>query len=152
MIDIKSWREESFFEAATDMVSGPGIEALQHAISDMGSRGAPYELNNWGFNQGDYASYGNYDLRGYLNAKEIPAGVATDMLRVLSHYKNRQVLHYPQIAELVQKDLMNASQKKNPLQPVQSDSTKVVVFDRQPEQYGKVKVYIPNGVDRSLTL
>jgi superfamily II DNA or RNA helicase len=152
MIDIKSWRKEYFFEAATDMVSGPGIEALQHAILDMGSRGAPFELNNWGFNQGDYASYGNYDLRGYLTAKEVPAGVATDMLRVLSHYKNRQVLHYPQIAELVQKDLMNASQKKNPLQPVQNDSTKVVVFDRQPEQYGKVKVYIPNGVDRSLTL
>jgi intein/homing endonuclease/superfamily II DNA or RNA helicase len=154
MIDIKSWREEYFFEAVTDMVSGPGIEALQHAISDMGSRGAPYELNNWGFNQGDYASYGNYDLRGYLNAKEIPAGVATDMLRVLSHYKNRQVLHYPQIAELVRIDLEKASQKKNPLQPsVQNDSTKVMVFDRQPpDEWEKLKVYIPNGLDRSLTI
>mgnify|MGYP000450737686 CR=1 FL=1 len=32
------------------------------------------------------------------------------------------------------------------------EKEKVKVFDRQPLVYGKVKVYIPHGVDRSLTI
>ena len=174
MIDIKSWREEYFFEAATDMVSGPGIEALKHAIYDMAHRGVPDQINDHGFNQGDYGAYQNYEHSGYLIAdKEIPAATATRMLTTLIRYTNRQlpdifnndlrtslyykkiqVQSYQDLKDLVRIDLEKASQKKNPSQAiVQNDLTKVMVFDKQEKYYGKFfkVVYIPRGVNLSLT-
>ena len=164
MIDIKSWREEYFFEAATDMVSGPGIEALKHAIYDMAHRGVPDQINDHGFNKIDFASYESNERNGYLTAnKEIPAVAVTRMLdslfryskrqlpdifnndiRTSPYYKSIQVQSYQDLKNLVEIDFKKTLQKKNPI--VQYDSKKVVVFDKQFDKFGKNKVYIPGGV------
>jgi intein/homing endonuclease/superfamily II DNA or RNA helicase len=149
------------------MVSGPGIEALKHAIYDMAHRGAPDQINDHGFNQIDFASYQSYERNGYLIAnKEIPAVAVTRMLdslfryskrqlpdifnndlRTSPYYKSIQVQSYQDLKDLVEIDFKKALQKKNPLQTiVQYDSKKVVVFDKQFDKFGKNKVYIPGGV------
>lgn len=143
MIDYKTWKILNLFEATDAKVSGPGIKAMQAAFHDMAGRGAPTEYNDYGFNKQDWESYRS--LGGHLYDEEIPVEIATRMLRILSHYKNTQLSNYEQISQLVSQDFSKVIQTNHA-------QDKVMVFDRQPLEYGKVKVYIPHGADRSLTI
>lgn len=143
MIDYKTWKILNLFEATDAKVSGPGIKAMQAAFHDMAQRGAPTEYNDYGFNKQDWESYRS--LGGHLYDEEIPVEIATRMLRILSHYKNTQLSNYEQISQLVSQDFSKVIQTSHA-------QDKVMIFDRQPLEYGKVKVYIPHGADRSLTI
>lgn len=131
------------------MVSGPGIEMLQRAMHDMAGRGAPTEYNDYGFGKTDYETYHELELMGHLDRGPIPVSAAARMLRILSHYQNTQVKNYREIAAMVQRDVSGAQDREG---EGSSESAKVVVYDRQPLEYGKVKVYVPNGLDRSATI
>lgn len=143
MIDYKTWKILNLFEATDAKVSGPGIKAMQAAFHDMAARGAPKEYNDYGFNKQDWESY--QQLGGHLYDESIPVEIATRMLRILSHYKNTQLPSYEQISQQVSQDFSKVIQTSHA-------QDKVMIFDRQPLEYGKVKVYIPHGADRSLTI
>lgn len=145
MIDYKTWKILNLFEATDAKVSGPGIKAMQAAFHDMAGRGAPKEYNDYGFNKQDWESYQSLSMGGHLYDEAIPVEIATRMLRILSHYKNTQLPNYEQISQQVNQDFSKVVQTSHA-------QDKVMVFDRQPLEYGKVKVYIPHGADRSLTI
>lgn len=145
MIDFQTWKIIKLFEATESEVSGPGIKALQRMFHDMAARGAPREYNDYGFNKQDWEAYQRLSMSGHLDSESVPVQVATGMLRILSHYKNTQVSNYEEISGLVRQDFAKISQAGH-------DQDKVVVFDRQPAEYGKIKIYIPHGIDRSLTI
>jgi len=132
-------------ESSDVPVSGPGIKALQDAMRDMASRGAPTEYNDFGFNKQDWSTYQSMMASGYIDSHSVPARAAATMLRVLSHYQNTQFTGYRQISSMVQRDMAS-------VQAVATSGDKVVVFDRQPLEYGKFKVYIPHGLDRGSTI
>lgn len=148
MLEYKIWRVLTLLEATNQTVTGPGIKALQMAMHDMAGRGAPNEYNNFGFNKQDWTIY--QSMGGHLYDQEIPVEAATSMLRILSHYKNTQIQNYDQINQLVHQDFSKLAQNQN--QGHSDNKDKVVVYDRQALEYGKVKVYIPGGADRSLVI
>jgi superfamily II DNA or RNA helicase len=131
-------------ESVESTVTGPGIKALQAAMRDMASRGVPKEFNDYGFNKGDWTSYQSLLANGHIDSISVPVRAADLMLRMLSHYRNTQVPNYQQISSLVAKDMEAVR--------AGSSGDKAVVYDKQPLEYGKVKVYIPHGVDRSMTI
>ena len=142
MIGFSDWIEIK--ESAEPTVAGPGIKALQAAMRDMASRGVPKEFNDYGFNKGDWTSYQSLLASGHIDSISVPVRAADLMLRILSHYRNTQVPNYQQISSLVAKDMEVVR--------AGSSGDKAVVYDKQPLEYGKVKVYIPHGVDRSMTI
>ena len=146
MIRFSEWSllKESF--GAGDMISGPGVVAMQTAMRDMAGRGAPNQWNDYGFGKTDYGVYHELEASGHMDAESIPVSVARRMLQVLGRYQNTQVRNYREISELVRKDLARINASGQTAAP---SGDKVVVFDRQPAEYGKIKVYIPHGVDRS---
>jgi len=145
MIDFQTWKLINLWEATEAEVSGPGIQALQRAFQDMASRGAPREYNDYGFNKQDWEAYQRMSASGHLSGESVPAQVAMSMLRILSHYKNTQINNYEQISQLVRQDFSKIAKASH-------DQDKVVIFDRTPPEYGKTKVYIPHGLDRSMTI
>lgn len=142
MIDFTIWK----LTESQQNVQGPGIKAMQDAFVEMGERGVPTEYNDYGFNKQDWNSYINFSGRGYLASESIPVSVAVQMLKILSHYKNTQIKNFAQINDLVKKDFSQISQDSV------SEKSGVFVYDRQPLKYGKVSIYIPNGIDRSMVI
>lgn len=145
MINFQTWKILKLFEATKTEVSGPGIQALQRMFNDMAARGAPREYNDYGFNKQDWEAYQRLSMSGHLTSESVPVQVATTMLSILSHYRNTQITNYEEISGLVRQDFAKIAQSGH-------DQDKVVVFDRQPAEYGKTKVYIPHGIDRSMTI
>lgn len=134
-------------ESSEVMVSGPGIERLRAKVRDMGGRGAPTERNDYGFNHGDWTAYRRLESEGHFRSEGVPVRVAGVMLRMLSHYVNTQVPDFREINDLVKKDVDAATGSAGG-----EPTGKVVVYDRQPVEYGKIKVYIPGGADRSMVI
>lgn len=128
-------------------VSGPGINALIETMFEMAQRGAPNEYNDYGFNKQDWNFF--ITVRGELASSggAIPPQLAISCLKVLSHYKNTQLPSYSAISELVRKDFESAK-----LHKASKDDDKIIVYNKQPTQYGKIMVYIPGGLDRSATI
>ena len=141
MLDFKTWKLIENYESN---ISGPGIRAMQSTFADMGQRGIPTEYNDYGFNKQDWNAYVSFMNKGYLAAEEIPVSIAVQMLKVLSHYKNTQVPNFNQINDLVKKDFAKISQEE--------EKTSVFVYDKKPLKYGKVSVFVPNGIDRSMII
>ena len=143
MSRIVEWRLLSIVESDEQLVSGPGIEMLKRTIDEMAHRGAPVEENDYGFNKTDWNTY--TELGHYTREPAIPARVATTFLRMLSRYKNTQVRNYEEISRLVSADFRNSSSATQ--NTPEMDAEKIHVYGNEPLSYGKVKVYIPHGVD-----
>jgi hypothetical protein len=130
-------------EQAEQLTSGPGIERLKATFLDMGDRGAPTEYDDLGFNKTHWNYYTSIQHK-LGKGDPIPTELAFRTLEVLRTYKNTQVHDYEEIAELVHKDV----------EDIQSHlkGEELLVYDKEPKNYGKIKVYIPGGLDRSLTM
>lgn len=143
-----SFLEWSCLRESSDMVvSGPGIERLRAKLMEMGGRGAPTERNDFGFNHGDWTLYQRLSAEGHLESEGVPVRVAGQMLRMLSHYSNTQVPDFREINALVRADVDRATGGQAQGEKPRAD--KAIVYDRQPAEYGKVRVYVPGGLDRS---
>lgn len=134
-------------ESSDVVVSGPGIERLRAKLMEMGGRGAPTERNDFGFNHGDWTLYQRLSAEGHLESEGVPVRVAGQMLRMLSHYSNTQVPDFREINALVRADVDRAAGGQAQGEKPRAD--KAIVYDRQPAEYGKVRVYVPGGLDRS---
>lgn len=145
MLNFSEWIE--IRGSAEDLVSGPGIKAMQMAMREMAGRGAPNEYNDLGFGKLDYRTYMELEHEGHMDSHSIPVSAARRMLQVLSRYQNTQVRNYRDISTLVQRDIGSVSRV-----PSTAGGDKVVVFDRGPREYGKIRIYIPHGLDRSATI
>lgn len=139
----------TFRESQEAMVSGPGIDRLRAKVFEMAGRGAPVERNDFGFNHGDWVRFQRLQGEGHLDSKEIPVRVAVVMVNMLSHYVNTQVPEFREINSLVAKDIAAATGSAGP--DAEGDK-KVVIYDRQPAEYGKLKVYVSGGIDRSTVM
>jgi len=130
-------------EQAEQLTSGPGIERLKATFLDMGDRGAPTEYDDLGFNKTHWNYYTSIQHK-LGKGDPIPTELAFRTLEVLRTYKNTQVRDYEEIAELVHKDV----------EDIQSHlkGEELLVHDQEQKNYGKIKVYIPGGLDRSLTM
>jgi intein/homing endonuclease/superfamily II DNA or RNA helicase len=146
MLSFNEWSD--LMESSEVVVSGPGVDRLRAKIFEMGGRGAPTERNDFGFNHGDWTLYQRLDSEGHMDSEGIPVRIAGVMLRMLSHYANTQVPEFREINALVKADVDRATGAQS---QGQSDS-KAIVYDRQALEYGKIKVYVPGGLDRSLTM
>jgi intein/homing endonuclease/superfamily II DNA or RNA helicase len=135
----------SIRESSEAVVSGQGIRDMQRAMRDMAGRGAPNQWNDYGFSKMDYGTYHDLEARGWMDSEAVPVSAVRKMLQVLGRYQNTQVRNYRAISAAVQRDMMGGSAS-----PPSAD--KVVVFDSQPRSYGKIKVHIPHGLDRSSTI
>jgi len=134
-------------ESPDVLVSGPGIDMLRRKVSDMAGRGSPTERNDFGFNHGDWTTFQRLKGEGHMTSERMPVRVASVMLGMLSHYANTQVPEFRQISELVKKDVAAATGSEQA-----SPSGRVMVYDRHPHEYGKLKVHVPGGLDRSATV
>jgi intein/homing endonuclease/superfamily II DNA or RNA helicase len=148
MLSFSEWSH--FMESSEVVVSGPGIERLRAKVIDMGGRGAPTERNDFGFNHGDWTLYQRLSAEGHLRSEGVPVRVAGLMLRMLSHYVNTQVPDFREINALVKADVDRATGGQADGQRPRAD--KAIVYDRQPLEYNKIKVYVPGGLDRSATM
>ena len=137
-------------ESSETFVSGPGISMMQATMRDMAGRGVPKEYNDYGFGKSDYRVYEELYSSGHITSQSIPVSAARVMLRVLSRYQNTQVRNYREISSLVQKDIRAMLPRSSEGSPESDD--KVVVFDKQQRSYGKIRVYVPHGLDRSTTI
>lgn len=144
MIDFFSWLDINENQNQAQTVTGPGIKAMQSTLRDMAARGVPNVDNDYGFNKTDWNTYHALLASGHIDSISVPVGVAATMLRMLSHYRNTQIQNYQQISDMVSKDMSSVQG--------QTSGDKVIVYDKQPLEYGKVKVYVPHGVDRSITM
>lgn len=133
-------------ESQDAVVSGPGIDRLRSKIIEMAELGAPIERNDLGFNHGDWTRYQRLQAEGHLDSQAIPVRVAVVMVNMLSHYANTQVPEFREINSLVAKDIATATGSAN---IDTEEDKKVVVYDRQPLEYGKFKVYVSGGLNRS---
>ena len=143
MFKFSEW--VSIRESSEAVVSGQGIRDMQRAMRDMAGRGAPNQWNDYGFSKMDYGTYHDLEARGWMDSEAVPVSAVRKMLQVLGRYQNTQVRNYREISAAVQRDMMGGSSS-----PPSAD--KVVVFDNQPRSYGKIKVHIPHGLDRSSTI
>lgn len=148
MLSFSEWSH--FMESSEVVVSGPGIERLRAKVIEMGSRGAPTERNDFGFNHGDWTLYQRLSAEGHLRSEGVPVRVAGLMLRMLSHYVNTQVPDFREINALVKADVDRATGGQSDGGKPRAD--KAIVYDRQPLEYNKIKVYVPGGLDRSATM
>lgn len=146
MLSFSEWSD--LMESSEVVVSGPGIDRLRAKIEEMGGRGAPIERNDYGFGHGDYTLYQRLEAEGHMSSEGVPVRVAGVMLRMLSHYANTQVPEFRDINAQVKADVDRATGAQT---QAQSDS-KAVVYDRQALEYGKIKVYVPGGIDRSMMM
>ena len=141
MLEFSEWVK--LRESSESLVTGQGVRMMQSTMRDMASRGAPTEYNDYGFNKSDWTTYRSLLDSGHIDSLSVPVRVAGLMLRILSRYRNTQVSNYEEISRLVSRDMASLGG--------QETKDKVFIYDRQPQEYGKTKVYIPHGVDRSTT-
>lgn len=147
MINFFEWKIFNLFENEEGVVSGPGVDLLQKTMREMANRGAPTEDDLSGFGKQDWVAYSSLNAAGYLSEKSIPIRIASQMLRILSKYRNTQIKNYQEISDAIYQDI-NREQSGT----FSQSKDKVKVFDNQPLVYGKVKIYIPHGIDRSMTI
>jgi len=145
MSALLEWKLLRLVETEEALVSGPGIELLKRTVADMAARGVPNEYNDYGFNKSDWDTYQN--LSHYLSQSAIPARIATTFVRMLSKYRNTQVPNYAEISRLVTTDFNNMPRAASATGSDQIDQDKIHIYGDQPLTYGKVRVYIPHGVD-----
>lgn len=136
MLDYRLWRE-----ANEILVSGDGINLLKSKFEEMAARGAPTEYNYYGFNKTDWEGYKSIISDVRYHYKAVPASLVNRMLNILLHYKNTQLLDYNDISTKVQQDFAKASGATH-------GHDKIIVFTNEPKEYGKIKVFIPHGVER----
>lgn len=129
-------------ENQEQLISGPGISAMVRAFHDMQSRGNPAEeRNDYGFNHGDWQSYGQIVSRVNLsNGVALP--IVNRIMDILSHYKNSQLKGtYDEIYKAVVSDIKQSHGHVEV-------GEKAIVFSNE-QSYGKVRVYVPGGINRS---
>jgi superfamily II DNA or RNA helicase len=136
-------------ESPDALVSGPGVDRLRARVIEMGGRGAPTERNDFGFNHGDWTAYQRLSAEGHLRSEGVPVRIASLMLRMLSHYVNTQVPDFREINRMVELDIATAT---GSAAPEEGEQRKAIIYDRQPLEYGKVKVYVSGNLDRSTTV
>jgi superfamily II DNA or RNA helicase len=157
MSPLLEWKLLRMFENADQRIDGPGIDMLKHAIRDMASRGDDQvsgmgvrDENDYGFTKSDFFVYQQHAHE--LDQPGLPVRVAVLFLNMLSKYRNTQVTHYQEISKAVTADFARAraSQTAGGEQQAGGDASednKIIVYGNQPKVYGKVKVYVPHGVD-----
>ena len=153
MSALLEWKLLRIVESDEALVSGPGIELLKRTVADMAARGIPNEYNDYGFNKTDWDTY--EQLSHYLSQPALPARIATTFVRMLSKYRNTQVPNYQEISRLVTTDFNNMPRGEQPQGASSGDNTartqidqeKIHIYGDMPLTYGKVRVYIPHGLD-----
>jgi len=89
-------------ESSEPTVSGPGIKAMQAAVSGIASGAASKLVPE------DLEKYREIQRSGYATSTSIPIMAAMKMLNLLRKYKDTQVPNYDQIGALVRKDMAAA--------------------------------------------
>lgn len=125
------------------LVSGPGITLLKKTFEHMFERGAPVQDDFTGFNKIHYRSYLTITSDPKYSQSSIPVSMANGILSILARYQNTQITDYKRIKELVEKDIKDSLKIE--------DSKEIVVYTDAARQYGKIKVYVPGGIDKKIT-
>lgn len=131
-----------FLENSQNLVKGPGIELLKKTFEDMFSRGAPVVDDLTGFNKIDFGSFRAIVSDSRYRSESVPVELANRILSILSRYKNTQIKNYEEIKKLVEKDIKESLKI--------DDSREIVIHTDAARQYGKIKVYIPEGLDKKI--
>lgn len=172
-MSFRNWLTTKMFTEANDadfLVSGSGIDTLKQVFHDMGSRGAPNERNDWGFNKTGFDAYRTIISSSEFKQLAIPISLVKKILNILSVYKNTQLksfeVHtseteekrkeytdfYQHLVDLVQQDIETAQKKLGKTIAEKPQENTVVVYNNEPpHQFGNIKVFIPN-VDRSFKI
>jgi superfamily II DNA or RNA helicase len=142
---MRSFREfnQLFTENAGITVSGEGIEWLRAVFEDMYHRGAPNIKNDYGFNGQHYPVAKEIIYGDVFNSTELPVPLVNKMLYILATYQNTQVTNYKQIVNAVKQDL--AKHQKF----AETDDKTIFVYNTKMDNWGNIRVYIPNGIDKS---
>jgi len=125
-----------------NLVSGPGVSLLKRTFENMFERGAPVQDDFTGFNKIHYSSYQTITLDPRYSEQAIPVAMANNILSILARYQNTQVTDYKRIKELVEKDIKDSLKIE--------DSKEIIVYTDAARQYGKIKVYVPGGIDKKI--
>ena len=136
---------KNYIENQENLVSGPGIELLKSTFDGMFHRGAPVEYDDTGFNKPDFMSFQRITGDPKYHEDAIPVAMANNILSILNRYKKTQVTHYEDIKAAVNKDI------KDSLSLHGQEDDKITIDNNAPKQYGKVKVLIPGGIDKTLS-
>ena len=136
---------KNYIESQENLASGPGITLLKSTFEGMFQRGAPVEYDDTGFNKPDFASFHRITGDARYRQDAIPVAMANNILLILNRYKKTQVPHYEEIKAAVNKDI------KNSLSLHGQEDDKITIDNTAERQYGKVKVLIPGGIDRTLS-
>lgn len=131
-----------FLENNDSLVSGPGITLLKKTFEHMFERGAPVQDDFTGFNKIHYRSYLTITSDPKYSQSSIPVSMANGILSILARYQNTQITDYKRIKELVEKDIKDSLKIE--------DSKEIVVYTDAARQYGKIKVYVPGGIDKKI--
>ena len=113
MINFKNWKLNVLLENTQGEISGPGVELLQKTVREMADRGAPVEDNLSGFGKQDWSTFQALASAGYVTSRSIPVRVASQMLKLLSHYKNTQINNYEEISNLIYQAASGARKAAN---------------------------------------
>lgn len=125
-------------------VSGPGIDLLKASWEMMGQRGAPIEINDYGFAKGHFDLYKNMSLHPDFHSKELPIKTVKRMLDVLGYYRKTQMAdRWDKLVEMVKADVKKAQQGQGVNQQEHGDK-KVYVYNAEPRQFKRLKVHIPS--------
>jgi hypothetical protein len=136
---------KNYVENQENLVSGPGIQLLKSTFNGMFNRGAPVEYDDTGFNKPDFMSFRRITGDPKYHEDAIPVAMANNILSILNRYKKTQVTHYEDIKAAVNKDI------KDSLSLHSQEDDKITIDNNAPKQYGKVKVLIPGGIDKTLS-
>ena len=128
-------------------VGGDAIDSIRNTLASMYSRGEPKEYNDYGFNKGDWEWYSRLVNSEEYNNNELPVQTVIQMINVLGHYRNTQIPNFQQLKDDAELEINKVKKSKGKI----NDKSKIVV-DYSKKEYGKVSVYIPNGIDRSKTI
>lgn len=131
-----------FLENNESLVSGPGITLLKRTFENMFERGAPVQDDFTGFNKIHYRSYQAITSDPKYHEQAIPVAMANNILSILARYQNTQITDYGRIKQLVEKDIKDSLKIE--------DSKEIVIHADAARQYGKIKVYIPGGLDKKI--
>lgn len=130
-------------------VSGPGIDLLKHTWEMMGRRGAPTEINDYGFAKGHFDLYQNMSMHPDFHSDEIPMKMVKRMLDVLGHYRRTQLADtWGKLVEMVKADVKAAQENRGVKQQEHGDN-KVFVYNAEPRRFNRIKVHI-SSLDLSL--
>src|ERR1019366_6051253 len=140
-------------EAPTDSdsfkVSGPGIDLLKDSWEMMGKRGAPVEINDYGFAKGHFDLYRSMSMHPDFHGDELPMKMVKRMLDVLGYYRRTQLVdRWDKLVEMVKADV-KAAQESQGVNIQQHGDNRVYVYNAEPRRFNRVKVHIPS-LDLSL--